>query len=254
MKRRAFTLIELLVVIAITSLLIAILLPALSAARQSGQSAKCLATLKNVGVGLAAYFNTNEDRFPLSKVHGGYQAGTAWLDTLEPYAQTTLQYRCPADHAKNFDAANPGLRRVTSYGINIFMSPNPLDWTASNPTGIPSWGYIKQTRLKDSSRWVYAAELAEVDRTGAPLSADEFHADHWGTNPFTGYGGYDPQYDLSLRRHLRKENYLFADSHAEHVAFDQLFHVSADGQTLEIDRFDPGFPHSPQGWFQPTGE
>jgi len=54
-RPRAFTLIELLVVVAIIALLIAILLPSLSAAREQGKQAKCLANLKSIGLTLQAY-------------------------------------------------------------------------------------------------------------------------------------------------------------------------------------------------------
>ena len=50
-----FTLIELLVVIAIISLLLAILLPSLSAARREGQRVKCLSNLRSLGQGIASY-------------------------------------------------------------------------------------------------------------------------------------------------------------------------------------------------------
>ena len=53
--RTGFTLIELLVVIAIIALLIAILLPSLSAAKQEGMKAKCLANLKGIGSSAVAY-------------------------------------------------------------------------------------------------------------------------------------------------------------------------------------------------------
>lgn len=53
--RGGFTLIELLVVIAVIALLIAILLPALASARESGKAIICLNNLRQIGIGLSAY-------------------------------------------------------------------------------------------------------------------------------------------------------------------------------------------------------
>lgn len=254
MRRCAFTLIELLVVIAIISLLLSILLPSLAAARAAGQSTKCLGALHNFGNALQGYFNTNDDRFPLSQAHGGYQPGTAWVDTLMPYASDTLAYQCPSDESQNFAESDPAKRRVTSYGINIFMGPNDPDWYPGNPSGIPPFGYELVTRLgAKASRLIYAAELAELDRLGNPVHPDHFHAERWGTNPTTGYGGAEPKYDLALARHLRKANYLYADGHADTRLFEQTFRVNPGSGVLEIDQYDPGFPHSPTGWYQPDG-
>lgn len=59
--RRAFTLIEVLVVIGIISLLVAILIPSLSAARQRGQATVCLAHMHSLGQGLTMYSTEHQD-------------------------------------------------------------------------------------------------------------------------------------------------------------------------------------------------
>jgi prepilin-type N-terminal cleavage/methylation domain-containing protein/prepilin-type processing-associated H-X9-DG protein len=71
--RPAFTLIELLVVMGIVSLLLAILLPAMSAARQTAQSGACLSNLRRLGIGCMMYLEKSEGRYPpmrLSSVDG----------------------------------------------------------------------------------------------------------------------------------------------------------------------------------------
>ena len=60
----AFTLIELLVVISIIALLIALLLPALSSAREAGNVAQCLSNSKTFGNLLQTYLNDNDDTSP----------------------------------------------------------------------------------------------------------------------------------------------------------------------------------------------
>jgi prepilin-type N-terminal cleavage/methylation domain-containing protein/prepilin-type processing-associated H-X9-DG protein len=59
-SRRGFTLIELLVVVAIIALLIAILIPALGAARQKGIATRCLANMQGIGRGLIIYQEAND--------------------------------------------------------------------------------------------------------------------------------------------------------------------------------------------------
>lgn len=63
-RRRAFTLIELLVVVAIIALLISILLPSLSRAREQAKIAKCLSNHKTLGLASFAYGADNRDEYP----------------------------------------------------------------------------------------------------------------------------------------------------------------------------------------------
>jgi len=77
-KRNGFTLVELLVVIGIIAVLISLLLPALSKAREQAQRTKCLSNLHTAGLALNIYANENHQRLP------AFKGGGTWLWDL-PY-------------------------------------------------------------------------------------------------------------------------------------------------------------------------
>jgi prepilin-type N-terminal cleavage/methylation domain-containing protein/prepilin-type processing-associated H-X9-DG protein len=66
MARRAFTLVELLVVVAIVAIQLAILLPAIAAARESARRAHCASNLRQVAAGTMILANNNRGRYRLS--------------------------------------------------------------------------------------------------------------------------------------------------------------------------------------------
>ena len=69
MTKKGFTVVELLVVIAIIAVLMGILMPALSRARELGKRAVCLGHIKQMGLSWVLYADENDQR--IGRYHGG---------------------------------------------------------------------------------------------------------------------------------------------------------------------------------------
>ena len=106
--REAFTLIELMVVVAIIAILIAILVPSLSRARQQAYQIKCMANLKNIGLGMFLYVQDQSGSLPALSGQGrdlGF-----WPAQVARYARVKRSragsrdgfFRCPADEEPTY--------------------------------------------------------------------------------------------------------------------------------------------------------
>ena len=86
-RQRAFTLVELLVVIAIIGILVALLLPAIQAARESARRSQCLSQIRQLGLAVLNY-ETTKKKFPPSVNEGSY----SYLAIVLPYYEGQTIY------------------------------------------------------------------------------------------------------------------------------------------------------------------
>ena len=170
--RRAFTLVELLVVIAIVAILAALLLPALSKAKNQGSKATDLNNLKQILVALHVYTSDNTDVLPPPNWdNGGFGgpqgANPGWLYTpnftgigevyrretglLWPALPTPKIFVCPSDDLEMWRYSQKDQRteqrrqRLSSYAMNgavigyMLMSYPPLKLAQMQPGDCAFW-------------------------------------------------------------------------------------------------------------------
>ena len=119
--RRAFTLIELLVVIAIIAVMIALLLPAVQAAREAGRRAQCVNNLKQIGLAIHNYHDTRGALPGAQLVHNGTSFSA--LSHLLPGLEQGATYNAINFSLGNADAAND---TVLATRVATFACPSDV--------------------------------------------------------------------------------------------------------------------------------
>lgn len=128
-----FTLVELLVVIGIIGVLIGILLPVVTKAREQANRTKCLANLRELGNAMVTYANSHKDRLPNTnppQTPSDYDAVNAVLVALNrDQVKSPGVFHCPSDDdpvptaIDTADYTLPNSARVSYDFYSIFWEP-----------------------------------------------------------------------------------------------------------------------------------
>jgi prepilin-type N-terminal cleavage/methylation domain-containing protein len=120
---QGFTLIELLVVIAIIAILAALLLPALTRAKEKGRQTSCLNSVRQQALAVFIYADDNNNILPPTACNDAIGNEVDWPTLLDPYlSRFSKIHLCPSDRYS----------RENSYGLNELAF---VDLTDPNPTG-----------------------------------------------------------------------------------------------------------------------
>jgi prepilin-type N-terminal cleavage/methylation domain-containing protein/prepilin-type processing-associated H-X9-DG protein len=230
------TLVELLVVMAIIGVLVALLLPAIQAARATARAASCKNNQRQIGLGVLQFCDTHHGDFP-EYYHAKHEKTDAdgihsWIYTIAPYLESVDEIRlCPDD----FLLAERRHMKGSSYVINDYLADGKAPDRVRN-----------LNKLRSTSRTIVAFEgydqryeedphkYVETDGNDDDTLPDEFvfahpkyehaHCSQWFSQLMIDNDMVEDfvKDDILPDRHAEVSHYLYADGHVDVIPADQI--------------------------------
>jgi prepilin-type N-terminal cleavage/methylation domain-containing protein len=182
-RRFGFTLVELLVVIAIIGILVAMLLPAVQAAREAARRTQCANHFRQAGIALHNY-NSAQQTFPVGTHTSGFVPGICestphpffydhfgWAGLILPYMEETDVY-------DQFDFSVPSFVWAPNFAasatrIETFLCPSDpqdgelISYTGAEPNNGPDpWDDCRQSNMAGVSD---SHEIRDISRCGSTV-------------------------------------------------------------------------------------
>lgn len=177
-RARSFTLTELLVVVAIIAVLVALLLPALAAAREGSRTLVCMGNLRTQAFGVLQYLDENNDVFFQASSSGG---SPLWPDYIGKYIG------CADSGVILVGGSLYGGNTTWRWllGVDVWNCPTRSTEPASQYYGIPTLHAYGATHRLDGSPDGYSLRIVSRSLDRIIILADATDA----SLPWLGHGG-----------------------------------------------------------------